>query len=223
VHVIAYIRVSTEMQVESGLGLEAQQARINEEATRRGWQLTWAVDEGLSGSDRNRPALTHALDQLQRGKADGLVVVRLDRLARSVVQASDIISAATKQKWSLIVLDLCIDIGTPEGRAMAHMLAVFAEYERELISRRTKEALAAAKARGTRLGRPRQTPDDVVHQIVSLHQSGLSLRGIARTLTAQHVPTTRGAEAWRPSSVRRVLNSHRLDLESVASQRGGSR
>lgn len=219
-HVIAYIRVSTEMQVESGLGMEAQQARINEEAARRGWDIEWAVDEGLSGADRNRPALTRALDQLKAGNADGLVVVRLDRLARSVVQASDIISAATKQKWSLIVLDLGIDLGTPEGRAMAHMLAVFAEYERELISRRTKEALAAAKARGTRLGRPRQTPDDVVQQIVGFHQSGLSLRSIARTLTAQQVPTARGAEVWRPSSVRRVLNSHRLDLESVASQTG---
>ncbi|MFZ2502627.1 MAG: recombinase family protein, partial [Nocardioides sp.] len=84
-----------------------------------------------------------------------------------------------------------------------------------------RDALAAAKARGQRLGRPRATPDAVVAQIVALRDDGLTVTAIAKALTARQVPTTRGADQWRPSSVRRVLRGHALDLlasESLASR-----
>lgn len=210
-NVVAYLRVSKTEQAESGLGLAAQRTRIEDEAQRKGWQVTWHVDEAMSGKALNRPGLQAALDLLRTGQAEALVVAKMDRLARSVLQASDVLETAHKQKWSVVVLDLCMDLTTPHGKAMAQMLAVFAELEREMIAQRTREALAAAKARGQRLGRPRATPDAVVARAVRLHDDGLSLRQVAAALTAAAVPTTRGAATWRASSVRRLLNGHALD------------
>lgn len=216
--VIGYCRVSTEEQASSGLGLEAQRAHISSEAAHRGWNVRWLVDEGYSAKTMKRPALTTALASLAGHEADALVVAKLDRLSRSVVDFSNTLATAKKQGWAVVLLDLGVDTATPNGKLVAGLMAQIAEWERELIGQRTREALAAAKARGQRLGRPRCTPDEVVAQVVALDAEGMSLRAIARTLTAASVPTTRGAEAWGASSVRRILNGHRLDLESVASR-----
>lgn len=219
--VIGYLRVSTEDQASSGLGLEAQRARIASEAVHRGWDVTWLVDEGYSAKNLIRPAMTQALRLLAAHEAEAMVVAKLDRLSRSVVDFCNTLALAKKQGWAMVLLDLGVDTSTPNGKLVAGLMAQIAEWERDIIAQRTREALAAAKARGQRLGRPRATPDDVVAQVVELRGHGLSLRAIAQTLTATAVPTTRGAAEWRASTVRRVLNSHRLDLESVASQTGG--
>lgn len=220
--VIGYLRVSTDEQAASGLGLEAQRARITAEATHKGWTVRWLVDDGYSAKSLDRPAMAEALRLLAAGEADALVVAKLDRLSRSVVDFSNTLATAKKQRWAVVLLDLGVDTSTPNGKLVAGLMAQIAEWERDIIAQRTKEALAAAKARGARLGRPRETPDAVVAQVVDLHSEGLSLRAIARTLTDSAVPTTRGAAEWRASSVRRVLNGHRLDLESLASQTGGN-
>lgn len=219
-NVIGYLRVSTEEQVSSGLGLEAQRTRIQNEATHKGWTVRWLLDEGYSAKNLHRPALTEALQLLASHEADALVVAKLDRLSRSVVDFSNTLATARKQGWAMVLLDLGVDTATPNGKLVAGLMAQIAEWERELIGQRTREALMAAKGRGQRLGRPRCTPDEVVSQVVALHNEGMSLRGIARTLTAADVPTTRGATEWRASTVRRILDGHRLDLESLASQTG---
>lgn len=221
-HVIGYLRVSTDEQARSGLGLDAQRTRIASEAAHRGWTVRWLVDEGYSAKNLHRPALTEALALLSTHEADALVVAKLDRLSRSVVDFSTTLATAKRQGWAMVLLDLGVDTATPNGKLVAGLMSQIAEWERELIGQRTREALAAAKARGTRLGRPRCTPDEVVTQVVMMRDHGMSLRVIAQTLTDASVPTTRGAAAWRPSTVRRVLNSHRLDLESVASHTGGA-
>lgn len=220
--VIGYLRVSTEEQASSGLGLEAQRARITAEAAHKGWNVRWLVDEGYSAKNLDRPAMTEAFRLLAAHEAEALVVAKLDRLSRSVVDFSNTLTVAKKQRWAVVLLDLGVDTSTPNGKLVAGLMAQIAEWERDIIAQRTKDALAAAKARGQRLGRPRATPDDVVQKVVSLHHDGLSLRAIARTLTDSRVPTTRGAAEWRASTVRRVLNGHRLDLESLASQTGGN-
>jgi DNA invertase Pin-like site-specific DNA recombinase len=220
VQVIGYLRVSTDEQASSGLGLEAQRARIQNEAAHKGWEVRWLVDEGYSAKNLHRPALTEALRLLTSHEAEALVVAKLDRLSRSVVDFSNTLSLAKKQRWAVVLLDLGVDTSTPNGKLVAGLMAQIAEWERDIIAQRTREALHAAKARGQRLGRPRATPDEVVAQVVELHATGLSLRVIAQTLTDTAVPTTRGAAQWRASTVRRVLNSHRLDLESVASKTG---
>jgi DNA invertase Pin-like site-specific DNA recombinase len=116
-------------QARSGHGLDAQRAAIAEHAERKGWAVEWCEDEGLTGSKFNH-GLRRALDLLRTKQADALVVTKMDRLARSVVNAADIMRAAQYQGWSLVVLDLGMNLSTPSGKAMAQMLAVFAELER---------------------------------------------------------------------------------------------
>lgn len=209
-NVVAYLRVSTDEQVQSGLGLDAQRASVEDEAARRGWSVHYEVDEGVSGKLRNRPALDRALSALARGQAQALVVAKMDRLGRSVIQAADVLETARRQGWDVVVLDIGIDLNTPHGKAMAQLLAVFAELEREMISARTKAALAAARARGTRLGRPRLIDPALLARIVAMRSTGLSHRSIAQALTEQRIPTPTGRDRWNPGSIGGYLASHAL-------------
>jgi DNA invertase Pin-like site-specific DNA recombinase len=160
----AYSRVSTDEQADSRNGLEAQRSAIDAEAARRGWTVEHHADEGASGKYIN-VNVHEALQLLALGQGDGLIVAKLDRLARSVGHAVDILELAQRQGWALVVLDLNIDLTTPAGEAMAHMLATFAQFERRLIGQRTKDALAAKKARGERIsrGRPRMPQTTLPH------------------------------------------------------------
>lgn len=220
--VAAYCRVSTDQQADSGLGLEAQRARILAEAAHRGWEVEWFVDEGYSAKSMDRPALTAALAALAAHDCAGLVAAKLDRLSRSVVDFSNTLTTAKKQGWSVVLLDLGVDTGTPNGKLVAGLMAQIAEWEREVIGQRTREALAAAKARGQRLGRPRETSDSVVAQVLDLSGQGRTPSQIANTLTADGVPTARGGE-WRPSTVRRLIRGAALDqlsAEALVSREG---
>ena len=205
-HVIGYVRVSTEEQANSGLGVEAQEAVLREACERRGWTYELAHDLGCSGKLVN-PALRESLTRLAGGRADALVVAKMDRLARSVVHASDILNLARTQEWNLVVLDLGVDMSTPQGRAMAQMLAVFAELEREMIAARTREALAARKARGQHIGRPRLATTDVVRRILEERAAGKSFARIASVLTDEGVLSPAGRPKWQPSTVRRIFNA----------------
>ena len=127
-----YLRVSTEEQADSRNGLEAQRAAIDTEAKRRGWTVEHYADEGASGKYINGN-LREVLQLLASGQGDGLIVAKLDRLARSVVHAANIIEDAQTQGWSLVVLDLNLDLTTAAGRMMARTVVNFAEYERELM------------------------------------------------------------------------------------------
>jgi DNA invertase Pin-like site-specific DNA recombinase len=208
--VIGYLRVSSEEQATSGLGLAAQRQAIKDEATRRGWEVVWVEDAGVSAGSLERPGLSHARHLLAQGKTDGLAIARLDRLSRSMLDFATVMDEASRQKWSLIALDLGVDMTTPSGQLLANVFAAFAAFERELIRQRTRDALAAAKARGQRLGRPRQTPDAVVTRVVALSATQTPAQ-VARVLTAEGVPTTRHAAQWRASTVRRILKGHALD------------
>lgn len=111
--------MSTEEQANSGLGVEAQTEAITTACANRGWTVEVVADLGRSGKQVN-PELRRALDLLSSGQADGLVLAKLDRLARSVRHASAIIDDAQRQGWDLVVLDNAIDLTTPGGRAMPH-------------------------------------------------------------------------------------------------------
>lgn len=210
---IGYTRVSTEEQAGSGLGLAAQRHAITQAAESRGWEVEWVEDAGVSAGTLDRPGLAHARELLASGAVDGLVVSKLDRLSRSMLDFATVMDEAKKQKWSLVTLDLGVDMTSPSGQLLANVFAAFATFERELIRQRTRDALAQAKARGQRLGRPRLTPDAVVARVLAL-SADLSPVQVAKVLTAEGVATTRGAEAWRPSSVRRLIRGHALDQES---------
>lgn len=115
---LGYVRVSTDEQARSGLGLEAQEAALKAEAERRGWDLVIFRDEGVSGKQVN-PGLRKALGELAAGLADGLIVARMDRISRSLLHAVEILDLAKNQGWALVVLDLGVDLTTPAGRALA--------------------------------------------------------------------------------------------------------
>jgi DNA invertase Pin-like site-specific DNA recombinase len=213
---IAYLRVSTDEQAESGAGLDAQRAVIAAAATARGWELVAEhTDAGVSGkiAPQRRPALAAALEMLDRGDADVLVVAKSDRLARSVVALCDLLDRAEGANWSLVVLDTDVDTSTASGRLVASVIGCVAEWERRVISERTRAALATRKAAGMRLGRPVELPADTRLYIAAMHADGMSLRKIADTLTAEGVPTSRGGQ-WHASTVRSVLAG--LDLDAAA-------
>lgn len=205
-NVIGYVRVSTEDQERSGLGVEAQTAAILSECERRGWSVEVLSDLGVSGKHVN-PQLRRAIDLLDSGQFDGLIVSKLDRLARSVRHASAIIDDAQRQGWNLIVLDNAIDLTTAGGRAMANMFITFAEYERELISIRTKDALAARKARGLDQGRKTAIPAGLLRRIVLSRDAGASFGRIARELTTEGFLSPTGLPDWHESTIRRAYTT----------------
>src|SRR6478609_5311099 len=175
--VLAYVRVSSEEQADSRAGLEAQRAGIQRECERRGWELVEVIeDAGYSAKDLRRPGVRAALEELERGRADALVVAKLDRLSRSMLDFTALMAKAQKQGWALVALDCAVDTTTPAGEAMANVLATFAQFERRLISQRTREALAVKKAAGVRLGRPRTLPATVRNRIKAEREGGATFR-----------------------------------------------
>ena len=206
---VAYYRVSTERQGQSGLGLDAQKAAVATYMRGQG-ELEAEFVEVESGQKDNRPQLAAAL-ALCRGKLGRvLVIAKLDRLARSVAFISNLMESGV----AFVAVDM------PHANKLTmHVLAAVAEHEREMISQRTKAALAAAKARGTRLGNPR--PDTarmraavaervasfragVLPTIQALQAEGLSLRGIAAELNSRGILSALGG-MWHAASVRAIL------------------
>lgn len=212
---LAYVRVSTADQADNGASLDAQRAALTAEAERRGWDLELVADEGLSGKNMNRPALVDALNRLDRGEADTLMSVRLDRVSRSVADFAGLLDRAGRKGWGLVLLSPALDLADPAGRFTANVLASAAQYERELIGARTREGMAQRKAEGwpngKPTGRPRALPDDVRAHIVTAHQGGQGWSAIARQLNADGVPTARGGTVWHPSAVRAVALSAVVD------------
>jgi len=206
--VLAYIRVSTKEQRGSGAGMAAQRAAILAECERRGWHLVDVIeDAGYSAKDLRRPGVRLALELLGEGGADALVVAKLDRLSRSMLDFASIMATAQKQSWGLIALDCAVDTTTPAGEAMANVLATFAQFERRLISQRTKDALAVKKAQGVRLGRPRQLPQDIIDRIRQQREQGATLSAIADALNCDRIATAQGGKRWYASTVRSVVLS----------------
>jgi DNA invertase Pin-like site-specific DNA recombinase len=206
---IGYRRVSTAEQVESGAGLAAQLSTIEAECARRGWRLVEVfTDEGTSGKSlKDRDGLTAAIDAVESGRADALVVAKLDRLSRSLLDFAAIMGRAQERKWNLVALDLGIDLSTPAGEFLASVMASAAQWERRIIGQRTRDALAAKRAAGVRLGRPRVLPDRVIQRILTLRSGGSSWREVAELLNAERVPTARGGDRWYASTARGAVAS----------------
>ncbi len=210
---VAYYRVSTDKQGKSGLGLEAQQQAVVQFLAGRGELLAEFTEVESGKRHTNRPQLAEALTQCRKYKAR-LVIAKLDRLARNV----HFISGLMESGVDFVAVDM------PEAnRLTVHIIAAVAEHEREMISQRTKAALAVAKARGTRLGNPRpeeslskgritarnhlESHHRRVQPVVSeLHDQHLSLRAIAREMNRRGIPTARGRQ-WEATTVAGVLNS----------------
>jgi DNA invertase Pin-like site-specific DNA recombinase len=205
--IVGYIRVSTDEQADSGAGLGAQRTALTTECARRGFELVRIYeDAGVSGkSIKDRPGLQDALAAVETGEAEGLIVSKLDRLSRSLLDFAELMERSRRKDWALIALDLGVDTSTPSGEMMANVLAVFAQFERRLIGQRTRDALADKRSKGVVLGRRRTMKDEVVGRIKRERAAGASLQAIADGLNADATPTAQKGKRWYPSTVRAVL------------------
>lgn len=217
---ISYLRVSTQKQGKSGLGLEAQQEAVNGFLNGGKHTVIETVVEVESGKRSDRPELARALSLCRLHRAT-LLVAKLDRLARNVAFISTLMESGVRFQ--------AVDL--PQANNLTvHIMAAMAEYEAKAISERTKVALAAAKARGKVLGglrwdiskvadKGRETAvkvrkqsaeryrGDVLPIIESIRSEGAtSLRQIAAVLNERRIPTSRGTGEWSAVQVMRVLN-----------------
>lgn len=201
---VAYLRVSTEEQAASGLGLEAQRAEVERYAQQHGLSIvSWHLDEGLSAATMGkRPALLEALGAIDTGQAGVLLAKDASRLSRSLSDLAALLSAATSDGWCVRTADGLVDTCDPQGQLLPHFLGVVADLERQFTSQRTRQALAAAKARGTRLGKRSLLPTPVARRILAERDAGATWQAIADGLNAGGVATGQGGSTWRPSSVR---------------------
>ena len=217
---VAYYRVSTERQGRSGLGLDAQHEAVRAFLNGGDWHLLGEHVEVESGRNNDRPALAKAL-AICRMTGATLVVAKLDRLSRNARFLLSTVEGSGE--GGVIFCDLPQVPPGPVGRFLVTQMAAVAELEAGLISQRTKAALAAAKARGRRLGgwRGGQKVDpmaglqarqarattfaaSVGPLAAELRSGGLSLRQVAAELTARRIRTPRGG-AWSAAAVRVVL------------------
>jgi len=221
---VSYLRVSTQRQGRSGLGLEAQRQAVATYLNGGRWMLVEEVVEVESGKRNDRPALAKALALCRIHRAT-LLVAKLDRLARNVA----FISALMESGVEFSAADF-----PQANRLTVHVLAAVAEHEATMISERTRAALAAAKARGKKLGglrwqvgtvarqgavassmvrraRAADRKADLLPVIRSIRESGASsLRQIAATLNRQGVPAMRGG-LWTAGQVRRVEGKRKVE------------
>lgn len=223
---LGYVRVSTLEQADDGAGIGAQRAAIARASDSRDWELCDVLeDAGYSAKDLNRPALQGALELLEHGHYDVLMVAKLDRLSRSLLDFTGLMETSRRQGWGLITLDLNVDTTTPAGEMMMNVLATFAQFERRLISQRTKEGLAIKRAQGVKLGAPRRLPPERYTELLEMRAEGaVSYEKIAAELNRRGVPTAGHAPVWTGPNVRRVCRRAADDRSEMETQeaRGSS-
>ena len=172
-----YARVST-MHNQNP---EVQLAELREHATRRGWEVVGEyIDRGITGARERRPELDRLWADCRKRKVDAVLVYRYDRFARSLRQLVNALEEFRALGIDFISLHEGVDTSTPNGRLVFGIFASIAEFERELIRGRVISGLAAAVARGVRLGRPKRTVDAA--EIARLRASGASWREISQQM-----------------------------------------
>lgn len=214
--VVAYARVSTADQAGEGVSLAVQSKKLTAYTTATDLELVELVeDAGLSAKTLERPGLQRALWLLEQGQADGLLVLKLDRLTRSVRDLGELVETyfGPSSRWALLSVGDAIDTRSAGGRLVLNVLASVAQWEREIIGERTREALAHLKTKGVRLGPPSlgsvASERSAVERVLELRRQGLSLAAVAEVMQAEGHPTKRGLR-WAPETVRRVCEREGL-------------
>ena len=223
---IGYVRVSTQEQATDGVSLDVQRDRLRAYCRLNGIKLIEIkADEGYSGSSLERPGLQAALQMIRRGRANTLIVTKLDRLSRSLRDVCTLVEELFGEERNHL-LSLCgmVNTHTAAGRMVLMNLANFCQFERELISERTRDALQHMKAQGIRLGPahygygvgeqldehgrrvlvPIESEQAVIAKMVALRAEGLSLSQVTQRLNDEGVPARRGGP-WRLNGVRNAL------------------
>jgi DNA invertase Pin-like site-specific DNA recombinase len=216
---IGYVRVSTSSQVEDGVSMDAQEAKIHAWANlNNADEVVIFRDEGISGKRAdNRPGLQDALAMVSKG--DALIVYSLSRLSRSTKDALVLSETLAKKEADLVSLSEKIDTTSAAGKMVFRLLAVLAEFERDQISDRTRFALAHKKANGEKTGGDipfgYRLEDDhlvkdvseqkAIYLIGDLRKKGYRLRAICDELEKEGYRTRRGNAKWQPKTVSRII------------------
>lgn len=217
---VAYLRVSTDQQAEHGVSLDAQRAKVEAYASLFDLVLVGVeVDAGESGKSLGRPALSRALAMLNDGRAEALLVVKLDRLTRSVRDLCDLVDRYFRDgKHSLMSVCEQVDTRSASGRMVLNMLTVIGQWEREAIGERTSAALQHKASQGEHIGGappygfqvnqgtliPVDEEQQTIEEARALHAEGFSLRAIARAL-AERGRCARNGRVFAPTQLARML------------------
>jgi DNA invertase Pin-like site-specific DNA recombinase len=201
VRAVAYLRVSTEGQAESGLSLEHQQAKCEALAALHDFELLETItDAGESAKSLERPGMARLLALVRSRQIEAVLIAKLDRLTRSVRDLTDLITVCTKHGVALLSAAESLDTSSAGGRMVVKMLATISEWEREVIGERTKDALNALRQRGHVYGRipygSRRSADGVtleahpdeqrmIARLLELRGAGEAWQAIADTLNAE--------------------------------------
>lgn len=172
---VGYARVSTADQ-----NIEMQLKALSEAGCDRVF-----TDEGQSGAARNRPGLDEAMDVLTAG--DTLVIWRLDRLGRSLSHLIDVVAMLGRRNIGLLSISEAINTGSAGGVLIFHIMGALAEFERALISERTKAGMAAARDRGSRIGRPHKILSDEIGQL----RHAIEVEGMSKSAAARRFGVSR--------------------------------
>jgi len=205
---VGYCRLSKEGAPDGSYGLDAQRTAIESWATANGFQIaSWGQDEGVSGDTPPdlRSGLTTALADLQPG--DTLVVARRDRLSRDLILSLALERELLKTGNRIAAADGAGNGNSAEDELMRSMLGAMAQYERRLISMRTKAALARAKAAGKRIGgaKVEDSRPELVERLVAMKLLGLSYPAMCKQLMLAGIKPERG-QAWYPMTIKRILD-----------------
>ena len=227
--IIGYVRCSTDLQSKDGASLAVQRAKLDAFVFVHDLELIDTIeDAGWSAKTLERPGLQRALAILDQGGADGLLVLKLDRLTRSVSDLGTLIDQHFGEKpgKALLAVQDSIDTRTAAGRLVLNVLVSVAQWEREAIGERTSMALRHLQAQGRQLGapglgyamvdgevRPIDSELETIGHIRDLRNAGHTLEQIARILTDERRPTKRGGR-WGPATVANVLR--RLEAERAS-------
>ena len=202
---IGYIRVSTVEQGAHGHSLAGQRTRLEQAAQAQGYTLLEIVEEVESGA-KEREGLAEACARIEAGEAEGLLFPKLDRVGRSLVHLARLVEWARERGVTLLSSDegLMVERGELRNEALPFLQAL-AQVERERISRRTKEGLAAARERGVKLGRPAENVGAPVQRAVELRRQGHTIAQVVETLAAEGYRTARGG-VFHASTVFRMIS-----------------
>lgn len=214
---IGYSRVSTEEQGKNGISLEVQEAKIRQYCECKEWQLVEIIADCASGKDLERSGLQRLLERVLRREVDAIVVVKLDRLTRSVRDLNILLEIFEKRQVALVSITENLDATNAIGRLMLNLLASVSQWERDIIRERTKLALQHLRSEGRVYSRPvfgfdirggllvaNQREQEAVKLMQSLRSQGLPFRAIAKRLEQANIPTKRGGK-WDAGTVRKIL------------------
>jgi DNA invertase Pin-like site-specific DNA recombinase len=208
---LLYARVSTQMQVNDGMSLGAQERDLRRAAEMAGFtDFELLREEGRSGkSIQGRPILRDALDRLDRGDAAALFVTRIDRLARSTQDFLSIVDRANKNDWRIVMLDLNLDTATYQGRFVVTIMSALAEMERGIIAERQKDVHKDRREKGLKwgvdLGPKQRISDELFEKIKDYRTAGMSYKSIADRLNKDGVVTAFGKK-WYPATVKHYID-----------------